>query len=77
MAYFTRFYRAEDEAAAIELWHRAWQEAYPEIDFTSRLEWWRERWRKDLVELTELGHVRLEADRGFQSLGDNQPPRRR
>ena len=54
MAYFTRFYRAEDEAAAIELWHRAWQEAYPEIDFTSRLEWWRERWRKDLVPKAEI-----------------------
>ncbi len=54
MTYFTRFYRAEDEAAAIELWHRTWQEAYPEIDFTSRLEWWRERWRKDLVPKAEI-----------------------
>jgi putative acetyltransferase len=54
VAYFTRFYRAEDEAAAIELWHRTWQEAYPEIDFTSRLEWWRERWRKDLVPKAEI-----------------------
>lgn len=49
MAAFTRPYRAEDEAAAIELWHRTWQEAYPEIDFASRLDWWRERWRNDLV----------------------------
>jgi putative acetyltransferase len=54
VAYFTRFYRAEDEAAAIELWHRTWQEAYPEIDFTSRLEWWRERWRNDLVPKAEI-----------------------
>jgi len=54
VAYFTRFYRAEDEAAAIELWRRTWQEAYPEIDFTSRLEWWRERWRKDLVPKAEI-----------------------
>jgi len=54
VTYFTRFYRAEDEAAAIELWRRTWQEAYPEIDFTSRLEWWRERWRKDLVPKAEI-----------------------
>ncbi|MBR0964850.1 GNAT family N-acetyltransferase [Bradyrhizobium diazoefficiens] len=44
-----RRYRAEDEAAAIELWHRTWQQAYPQIDFAARLAWWRERWRKDLV----------------------------
>jgi putative acetyltransferase len=44
-----RPYRPEDEAAAIELWYRTWQQAYPQIDFAARLEWWRERWRKDLV----------------------------
>ncbi len=54
MAAFTRSYRAEDEAAAIELWHRTWQEAYPEIDFASRLDWWRERWRNDLVPRAEI-----------------------
>jgi len=54
VAFSTRFYRAEDEAATIELWYRAWQEAYPEIDFTSRLDWWRERWRDDLVPKAEI-----------------------
>jgi putative acetyltransferase len=54
VAYHSRFYRAEDEAAAIALWHRAWQEAYPQIDFAARLEWWRERWRKDLVPKAEI-----------------------
>ncbi|MBR0813856.1 GNAT family N-acetyltransferase [Bradyrhizobium diazoefficiens] len=44
-----RAYRPEDEAASIDLWHRTWQQAYPQIDFAARLEWWRERWRKDLV----------------------------
>ena len=44
-----RPYAASDEAAAIELWHRTWQEAYPQVDFAARLDWWRERWRKDLV----------------------------
>jgi putative acetyltransferase len=44
-----RPYRAADEAAAIELWRRTWQEAYPAIDFAARLDWWRERWRNELV----------------------------
>jgi putative acetyltransferase len=52
--YHTRFYRAEDEAAVIELWHRTWQQAYPRIDFAKRLEWWRERWRRDLVPKAEI-----------------------
>jgi putative acetyltransferase len=44
-----RSYRAEDEDAAIELWQRSWQQAYPAIDFAARAAWWRERWRSDLV----------------------------
>jgi putative acetyltransferase len=44
-----RPYVAGDEAAAIELWRRTWQLAYPRIDFTARLPWWRERWRGELV----------------------------
>lgn len=44
-----RPYRESDEAAAIELWRRTWQIAYPRLDFTARLDWWRERWRKELV----------------------------
>ena len=44
-----RSYRAEDENAAIALWERTWQQAYPSIDFAARLAWWRERWRTELV----------------------------
>jgi putative acetyltransferase len=44
-----RPYRHEDEAAAIELWRLTWQQAYPSIDFTARVAWWRERWRNELV----------------------------
>jgi putative acetyltransferase len=44
-----RPYRAEDEDAAIELWRLTWQQAYPSIDFSARLPWWRERWRNELV----------------------------
>ena len=44
-----RNYAAEDEDAAIELWRRTWQQAYPRIDFTERVAWWRERWKNELV----------------------------
>lgn len=44
-----RPYQPADEAAAIELWRRTWQVAYPHIDFAKRVDWWRERWRKELV----------------------------
>ena len=44
-----RPYAAADEEVAIELWRRSWQRAYPDIDFSARLSWWRERWRNELV----------------------------
>ena len=40
-----RPYAAADEDAAIALWQRTWQAAYPDIDFAARVEWWRRRWR--------------------------------
>jgi len=48
-AFQLRPYRIDDEDAAIELWRQTWQQAYPSIDFTVRVAWWRERWRKELV----------------------------
>jgi putative acetyltransferase len=48
-AFQLRPYRAGDEDAAIELWRETWQQAYPSIDFTARVTWWRERWRGELV----------------------------
>jgi len=44
-----RPYAPADEAAAIELWRRTWQIAYPQLDFDARVDWWRERWRGELV----------------------------
>ena len=44
-----RPYTAADEDAAIELWQRSWQDAYPDVDFAARVVWWRERWRGELV----------------------------
>jgi putative acetyltransferase len=47
-----RPYCAADEDAAIELWRRTWQIAYPHLDFAARLDWWRQRWRQELVPST-------------------------
>jgi putative acetyltransferase len=44
-----RPYRDSDEDAAIALWLKTWQQAYPSIDFAARVPWWRERWRNELV----------------------------
>ena len=49
-----RPYRPEDEDAAIELWRLTWQQAYPDIDFSARLDWWRERWRNELVAQAQI-----------------------
>ena len=53
-AFHLRPYRDEDEDAAIELWRQTWQQAYPSIDFTARVPWWRERWRNELVPNAEV-----------------------
>jgi len=49
VTFHLRPYRADDESAAIELWYHTWSRAYPHVDFAARLDWWRERWRNDLV----------------------------
>ena len=48
-AFTLRRYEPADEDAAIELWRRTWQIAYPRIDFSTRLAWWRQRWHDELV----------------------------
>jgi putative acetyltransferase len=48
-AFHLRPYRVDDEDASIALWQQTWQQAYPSIDFASRVAWWRERWRNELV----------------------------
>ncbi len=49
-----RPYQPSDEDAAIALWQRTWQFAYPAIDFAQRVDWWRERWRNELVPKAEI-----------------------
>jgi putative acetyltransferase len=47
--YTLRPYHAGDEDAAVALWLRTWQAAYPALDFAARLDWWRARWRNELL----------------------------
>lgn len=49
MPVLLRPYAPADEEAAIELWQRTWQQHYPQIDFAKRVNWWRTRWRNELV----------------------------
>jgi putative acetyltransferase len=49
-----RRYRTSDEDAAIALWLETWRKAYPSIDFDARVDWWRARWRDELVPLAEI-----------------------
>ena len=44
-----RPYATADESASIELWRRTWQQHYPHLNFSERVDWWRERWRNELV----------------------------
>jgi putative acetyltransferase len=53
-AFTLRPYTAADEDAAIELWRRTWTQHYPQIDFSARVGWWRERWRKELVPVAAI-----------------------
>jgi putative acetyltransferase len=67
-----RAYTADDEDASVALWLRTWQAAYPQIDFAARLDWWRERWRNELLPAVEvvvaetggnmIGFVTIDAD---------------
>lgn len=53
-AFGLRRYRAEDEDASIALWLETWKLAYPAIDFDKRVDWWRERWRNELVPVAQV-----------------------
>jgi putative acetyltransferase len=55
-----RHYDARDEDASVALWLRTWQTAYPQLDFAERLDWWRARWRNELLPAAEV--VVAEAD---------------
>ncbi|MGA8320391.1 MAG: GNAT family N-acetyltransferase [Xanthobacteraceae bacterium] len=58
-----RAYQTDDEDASVALWLRTWQAAYPALDFAVRLDWWRERWRHELLPVAEV--VIAEANGGM------------
>ena len=49
-----RAYETRDEDASVALWLRTWQATYPELDFATRLDWWRARWRNELLPAAEV-----------------------
>jgi len=53
-AFTLRPYTSADEEAAIELWLRTWQIAFPQIDFATRVDWWRQRWHEELVPIATI-----------------------
>ena len=67
-----RLYRPADETAAIELWRRTWQHAYPAIDFSARLAWWQARWRGELVGRARVRVAEIDNDLvGFVTVDRN------
>jgi putative acetyltransferase len=63
--FMLRPYTPADEDAAISLWLRTWQQHYPQIDFATRVDWWRERWRNELVKTATI----TVADAGGKVIG--------
>ncbi|WP_398469532.1 GNAT family N-acetyltransferase [Tardiphaga sp.] len=64
-----RPYRSEDEDASIALWLETWKLAYPSIDFDKRIDWWRARWRSELVPIARIVVAEIEgAMAGFVTI---------
>ena len=53
-AFALRHYQPRDEDASVALWLRTWQATYPELDFAERLNWWRARWRNELLPAAQV-----------------------
>lgn len=53
-AFELRPYRESDEDASITLWLETWRQAYPSINFDARVDWWRNRWRTELVPVAQI-----------------------
>ena len=45
-----RPYQTTEFDAALALWQRAWQLAYPQVDFSKRIDWFREHWSNLLLD---------------------------
>lgn len=60
-----RPYTPADQEPSIALWLATWKLAYPSIDFDARVDWWRKRWREELVPNAAM----IVADSGDQLAG--------
>jgi putative acetyltransferase len=49
-----RAYDPRDEDASVALWLHTWQATYPDLDFAERLDWWRRRWRDELLPAAQV-----------------------
>ncbi len=38
----------------MQLWLETWQATYPDIDFSERLDWWKQRWLNELLVVGEV-----------------------
>jgi putative acetyltransferase len=47
--FILRPYTEADQEPSIALWLATWKLAYPSIDFDARVDWWRKRWREELM----------------------------
>lgn len=54
VSFHLRPYAEFDEDSAIALWLETWQRAYPAIDFAARVDWWRARWRNELLPAADV-----------------------
>jgi putative acetyltransferase len=67
--YTLRRYEPRDEDASVALWLRTWQATYPELDFAERLDWWRERWRNELLPSAEVVIAEADGAKGREMIG--------
>src|ERR1700692_3771026 len=64
-----RRYQPNDEDASVALWLHAWQKAYPELDFAERLDWWRARWRNELLPVAAVAIAEAQSVEGPAMIG--------
>ena len=64
-----RRYAPADEDASVALWLRAWQKAYPDRDFAERVDWWRQRWRDELLPAAQVMIAETDGAEGRAMIG--------
>lgn len=52
--FYLRPYVEHDLEPALKLWLKAWQAAYPDIDFVQRMPWWRARWENEILPVNDV-----------------------